>query len=509
MKVKIIIALLLLSVRLFAQEKKAADSSFFFNIALNSLEASKQNATFLLRNGEDQISKVNLEYTRQGGNYKKSQSPGSGYDITFNADGIKKLNRFKLYGSFAYTKSRQQDLAYALRGEEIDDEPFYYLAGKAGDFARQKYHGRGVISYELIRGSLYLSSGFDYIYYLSDRSIDPRMSLNWFDLKARPELTFVTKKINIGIGAHIGYGTETTTIKYKNKDYSEGVLYPDRISYLNYGYGYVVRRQNNFSRRKQYNGASLHFSGSTGLWDGMATLDYLQSKEKNMQSLQSSLLTDPFSDYTSDKLSGFLLMTRKYKNNVKQVEASYSHLAGDDYVYDLLGKNYMAKNTHASLSFRNSDTYGKRTFEWGMSAAYTKSSKRDIVSAHFFEYSNIQPGLHAAYYLVWPDKSRFSIGLAPSVILPMKTDILVPVTQETEFTRGVVYPDYAYRLSTSGMLNLNFRYINTTLSKTFRTGIEFNSGLVKAFNKPEINFTAYSLPGDYRYTANLSLNLYF
>ncbi|TDQ11627.1 DUF6850 family outer membrane beta-barrel protein [Pedobacter metabolipauper] len=510
MKLKTLFLLMMLPVRLLSQESKPADSIYFYDNALRNLKLHQSNGTFLLKNKSDQISLVSLDYDYQDGSFKKSQTAGSANVITFSADGIKKIGKFNLYGNFTYQRIKEEELAYALRGEEIDDQPFYYSAGYASKFSRQNYNGKGIVSYQLLKNKLYLSSGFNYKYYLAYRSTDPRMNLDWFDFKASPELTLLTKNINVGISGTLGYGTETIGTGFKNNDYAAGVLYPDRILYVNNGYGFYKRsKYNRFSRRKQYKGLGMHVTGNSGPWDLLLSIDYLNSFDKNQSLLDKSVNTEVFTDYTSKKITGSLLLTKRSRNNINQIELTFSDLNGEDYIYEYSGKNYTAKNQNAGINFMNSTFSGHHAIQWGTEVNYNHAYKKDALSSHLFEYSNVNPGIHGAYYHTSENKDRFSVLLSPSLILPFNVSASAPLTQETDFTKGVMYPDYAYHLSTSGMLNLKLNYISTTLNKSFRTGITLNTSVVSALKRPEIQLPAYSLPGKYRFNSNLSLNLYF
>lgn len=507
--IPLLMILMLLSADLFSQENKAADSLFFYGQTQRQLELTKSNATVLLKDTLQKIGQVSLSYHYLYGGLKNSQMPKGQKDIVFSSDGITKLGKLKLYGSFTYSRMKQNELGNLLRGEDIDDEPFYYYAEKEADFQRQKFYAKGIVSYELLKNRMYLSSGFNYIYYLADRAVDPRLSLNWFDFKAAPELTWITKKFNIGVSGMLGYGIENTTIKYKNDNYSKGSSYPDRISYMNYGYGYTRRMSDNFSRRKEYKGLGIHFSGELDQWKTLFNIDYTSSTDKNRKSLNASTKSLVYSSYESDKIEGQLLMTRKKGKHLQQIELAYSNLAGDDFLNEFNASNYTAKNQNAYLAFSDLIQGGRNSIEWGLQANYVSSYKKDALTAHLFEYSYFQPGIKGGYYKIIPGKYRFSAILSPSLILPVKTDLDIPKTQEVSFTTAIVYPDYAYRKITSGSLDLKLQFIDQRISKDFRTGITFQTGLIKALQKPEIELPATTLPGNYRLSMNLALNLYF
>lgn len=509
MRVKLLVILSLISADLFSQEDKSADSVFFYDQRQRHLEFSKQNATLLLKNAENQIGKVSLIYDYTSGNLRNAQMPSSSSNIQFSSDGIRKLGRLKLYGDFSYSRIKDHGLGNSLRGEVIDDQPYYYFAAKESDVQRQKYHAKGIISYELIRDKVYLSSGFNYIYYLADRPIDPRMSIDWFDFIAKPELTWVNKHFHIGLSGLWGYGTENNSINYKNKDYSNGSAYPDRITYLNNGYGYTRKLSDSFSRKKRYKGFGMHLATTLDSWNTLLNLDYKVSEDVNGRSLDASLKDQVFSTYQSDQLEGQLLLTKQKEHQIQQIEAAYSTLIGEDYFNQLAAKNYTAKSQMAYLSYSNLKSKGNHSFEWGLQARYLSAYKKDAITSHLFEYSYLQPGLKAGYYQVDPGKYRFSAIVSPSLVLPLQTTANIAPTQVTEFTTTIIYPDYAFRKITSGRVDLKLQYINQTFSKDFRTGITLNAGISKALDKPTMEYTSNFLPGDQRFSINISLNLFF
>lgn len=509
MKFKILISFVFLSLRLFSQENRPSDSLYLFNIPARELAAAKGSATSLLRYPAEQVSKVSLHYQHNEGTLKGPQMPGSSNMVSFEAEGIKELHRFKLYGNFEYSRLQEKKLGNVLRGDGTDDQPFYHIVAKESNFSRQKYHAKGIISYELLKEKLNFSSGFNYIYYLADRSIDPRMSLNWFDFQMRPELTYVGKNWNLGAGGLWGYGTEQTGIAYKRKEYGTGLQYPERTTYLNYGYGYAAISYDNFSRRKQYKGGSIYAAGKTGLWDVLLELRYVNASDKNQKELDKSLNNIVYSTYVRETLSGYMLLTRKHGHNQKQVELAYSDLSGEDYVPGLFGKNYTAVSRLAAAAFYNSDTYGNNTFEWGATLNYLYNYKKDAVTAHLFEYTHICPGISGSWYHAATSGNRYSVTLAPSLQLPFDVNASAPLTQQNAFTWTVMYPDYVYQRITAGLLNLKMNYVSNTLSKNFKTGISLNTIYIQSIKRPEITVPAATLPGNHRLSANLSLNLYF
>ncbi|MDR6781791.1 hypothetical protein ABIE26_001721 [Pedobacter africanus] len=509
MRFKILASLMFLSLGLFSQEIRPKDSLYLFNLAERELRVAKESATALLRYPSEQLSKVSLHYEYSEGAFKGPQTPGSSNRISFEAEGIKKINRFKLYGNFEYSKLQEKDLGNVLRGEGTDDQPFYHIVAKESNFSRQKYHAKGIISYELLKEKLNFSSGFNYIYYLADRSVDPRMALNWFDFQMQPELTYITKNWNLGASGLWGYGTEETSIAYKRTEYKTGLQYPERITYLNYGYGYAPISYDELSRRKQYKGGSIYAAGKTGTWNILLEFKYINTSDKNQNELDQSLKNIVYSTYTSETLSGHLLLTRKHKRNLKQLELVYSDLDGTDDVAGFFGKNYTANNKSGGVAFNNADTYGSNTFEWGASLNYLYNYKKDAVTAHLFEYANFRPGISGNWYHTTASGNSYSVGLAPSLLLPFDVSASAPLTQQNAFTLTVMYPDYVYQRMKKGILNLKLGYVSNTLSKDFKTGITLNTTYIQAIQKQEVTVPAATLPGNRRLAANLSLNLYF
>src|SRR5690606_17130915 len=124
--------------------------------------------------------------------------------------------------------------------------PYYFIAAKPGVYERQGYNGGGIVSYALKENRLYIGTAIDYTYHTSNRSVDPRSSVITYQLKFAPEIAWKTKTQTFGLAGIIGYGDERINTFYKNKDFEGTLLYPDRISYLNFGYGYLEINQTNF-----------------------------------------------------------------------------------------------------------------------------------------------------------------------------------------------------------------------------------------------------------------------
>jgi hypothetical protein len=124
-------------------------------------------------------------------------------------------------------------------------------------------------------------------------------------------------------------------------------------------------------------------------------------------------------------------------------------------------------------------------------------------------YKWIQPGIKGTIYTNLANKDRFSFTLSPSIRLPMLSELKIAPTQESYFTKGVVYPDYIYQTTKALETDVVIRYISRRLFKTFPAGITARLTYTKPLATPETTLPANLIPGQGRLSANCSFNLYF
>lgn len=121
-------------------------------------------------------------------------------------------------------------------------------------------------------------------------------------------------------------------------------------------------------------------------------------------------------------------------------------LNGNDFNTLYGGSNYSASQKNLLLRY-DLLTRKKESTQWeyGIFVRYNEGRQKDILAAHYIDYGIIHPGISGDIYLINNRKNRIDIGLEPSLILPLKNVIDVPITQTNVFTQTIAYPDFYYR----------------------------------------------------------------
>ena len=507
----ILFCLFLLSATVTAQEHTAADSTYFYEQASQNLKSLKWGIAQLVDSKIEKISTIGLDYNYQKGSFRRAQQALRTNYFGFDADGISVLDRFKLYGYFSFNRTWLDSLAFSQKGIEDQYQPYYYYAGKPSVFERQTYLGGGIISYNIIKDKLYIGTGVDYLYNSSAGSVDPRSLTTTFNLKFSPQLSYKMGKSTFGFGVEIGYGDETIDIAYKNKDLDGSLTYPDRTSYLNYGYGHSRPSQSSFIRENSQTAVQMSYGIRFKNWDLQSRLAYSISKEDNQYPKDNSITNETFGIYQLETYKVNLLLNRKTDLATQQLEITFNIENGDDQFIELASRNFTYNSTNASLTYNHHyiSSKNKPSLAWFTMLGYKQVYVRDAAVDHTIDYTYTYPRLGSTLYFNNPKGNLFSAQLAIGARLPIKNEISVPVTQEKYFTQGVVYHDHLYWASKVGEVQAQFDYITNKLIKNFKTGFALQSTYYRNLYTPSTTFNTRSVPGNSYIDLNLKINLYF
>lgn len=511
MKSVLILCLSLLSVTAFAQSAKVADSIYFFAQSRNDYAYSFKNATQLVADTQLQkTGKIDVSFLQRQGGYHLSQDAYKTQTAEFYTEGIVNLGRFKVSGSFRFNKIWQDSLANNLSGEINPVSPYFYFATKAGKYERQNYNGEATVAYSLMKDKLYLSTGLEYDYHWTTGSVDPRPEVENLKLLVKPGVTYKYKQHFIGVEGVVGYGNETSGIIYKNRNFGFSLLYPERIYYLNHGYGYIAMKdQAIYQRLRSYKGGSLNYSSTGVNWKIRALLSYFIENERNTREVEAKTKLSIHSRWNVDTWAGEVFLQRNTTTAKQQINLFASIKDGRDFDSLFNANNYQYTQQQAGFSYLHQSI--KRTKfqpEWGVQANFDRNSRKDIVQAHTAEYAQINAGLTANGYWNFKNGDRFSASVTPAIRIPIESTVIVPSTQETLFTKAIVYPDYYYWSSTAFQLNTSFRYISSRAIKEMPVGFFLNFGYTQRLNEDAAQYPAMTKPDKMQWTTNLGFTLY-
>lgn len=473
-------------------DNQTSDSLFLYRQTNNNVDFNLTNHTALAFTEINKLGTVSVLGNYTFGHWRKVQEAEYDGNIMFSTKGLRQLGRFKLSGSFTYTKAWQDSLAFTTKSEGEDDVPYYFAAGKAGKFQRQSYHLTGILNYELLKNKLYLSSGVNYQYQMNTRSVDPRPAINTFKINVTPGFSYKHNQHIFGVFYKAGYGDEYVRSSYKNDDYlrqgTSQPTYPDRLNYLFQGYGFTDPRHgasalSSMDRRFNTSGilGNYHFKGQNlEMKNSFSyTVDYQKTDytPTNDNSLSVGEYQLAAFEYTG-------IFDLKGSNMNQQFVINVYDALGDDFNYTLGASNYEYRKRHYGLSYLQLlKSYKKATPEYGLNINYDETEKRDDVTEHHLKYSYLDVTLHTSLYINNAKGNKLAILFNPSFRKSISSKLNdIPEGQISYFTTNVVTSDLSehhyYNLDAIS-LNFGLNYINRNISPIFPINVKLSSNWSK------------------------------
>jgi hypothetical protein len=498
---------------LSAQQKEVSDSLYFYAQERNEMKMVFNSATQLSVLALPRTGMATLSLLRETGDYRRAQQAAKTSDATFYTAGTSKLGRFNLAGSFLFSKVWEDSLSYTMKGLSYEGDPYYYYAARAGNYNRQNYNMMAIVSYQLLKNKLLLSTGIDYRYHWTTRYVDPRPGVTDFRLMLRPEITYKIKQHAVGLGLIWGYGQEKTNITYKNRNNSYNEKDSAWVVYLNRGYGYIKNMRSPWNRMRDDYGFNISYAGQWEHWQVRTTGEWCYLKERNSFARSASNEFDyqPFSTWKKSTYSVQLLAQHQRHAIHQQLQLGGQYIRGlDQDEYDVMASNYSYRKQHIDAGWIIRKNTNKRiTKEWGVQLSYDDRTQIDALADHALHYRYIQPGLSGTLYAQAVQGNRIRLGISPSIRLPLQNTLTVPSTQENVFTRGVVYPDYYYWAATTLLTNMEAGWTSSTLLKQMKTGVTISAAMENNLQMPAIEKNTGFIPGRNRLSVSIAVNLYF
>ena len=504
---------LCLSIVLTAQRKDVSDSLYYYVQERNDMNIAYANATLLSLVKPARTGIATLALSREAGQYRHAQQAEKSHDGNFYTEGTARLGRFNLAGSFLFNKMWEDSLSYTLRGVNDDTGPYYYFAGRAGNYNRQQYLLRSIISYNLLKDKLLISTGVNYDYQWTVRTVDPRPDVSGLRVQLRPEITWRLGQHSLGAGFMWGYGKEENSISYSNTNYASNQSDSSRVVFLNRGYGYIINIRPRWRRLEDYYGLSFSYAGELLQWRLQTVFDWSHLKERNLynKSVTTSRIDyQPFGTWEKNTYTLYLLARHMAGITSQQLSIKGQYIRGlDEDQFDVFASNYSLRRQHVDATWLIRRDAGKViTKEWGLQLSYDDRRQIDALAAHTVHYSFLQPGVSGTIYTDAGKGHRIRAMLSPSVRFPLQNMLTVPATQENMFTRGVVYPDYYYWSATAMITNLEAGWIMPSVPGKLKLGFSVNARLENNLQQPEVTHNTVFKPGNNRLFMRLALNLY-
>ncbi|MFT4205166.1 MAG: hypothetical protein QM610_14780 [Chitinophagaceae bacterium] len=458
-----------------AQQLPAGDSLYHYSIPYNAVQRQFLNITSLVADSSfKEIGILQADFQQQKGAYHTAQQPYQSRIATLYTEGIKQLDKFRVAGRFRINRQWDDSLANNLNGIFDDAAPYTYFATKAAKYERQNYVFNALAAYHA-GSKIDVGLGLDYNYHWTTGSVDPRPSVKELNYIFKPELTWKAGRHRLGIQGDIGRGNETSNIKYKNANFGLSLLYPERIYYLNYGYGYISIKDQSINQRDQkYSGLHINHDWSSARWRINSTLYYQRKKEYNKR--EREVDTRPnlgiFSTWTLHDYGADVFIVKKSSVGVQQLIVKGLIQDGFDWDSTFNANNYQYHHHRISAGYTiQLSRQQPLGWEYGVGVLYDNVEKKDLLQAHHVQYSYLQPNVHIGAYCTWDKTERLAAKLTPSMRFPLETYISVPSTQENIFTQHIVYPDYYYWSSRVFQCSLELNYISGKILKTTPAGL--------------------------------------
>ncbi|WP_345953947.1 DUF6850 family outer membrane beta-barrel protein [Mucilaginibacter sp. PAMB04168] len=506
------LCLLLISVAACAQA--VTDSLYLYKQNFENLQFSKKAVSQLLVAPVERASQVQLKVSGESGGYRLSQVAQRTTLAEFSAEGIASLRKFKVSGYFSYQHRADDSLAWTQQGLPDEDRPYYFASAKAGPYQRDQFYMGGQLSFQLSPKHWFIGTGIDYLYNTATRSVDPRPDVKIFRIMIKPELIYRSNMHTIGVGVSWGTGYEDNGIAYASDSYRENTsdIYKPWITYFVTGYGsaYPQRLNLTINRNQRYKGLNVSYSGSIINWNIKAVAAYLLNEENNKSGLITSLNFDNIANYQADQLDAALLLSHQTNKLSQQVKLHIGLDDGSGFYNRIGATNYYVSHKKYSAEYNvmlNKFKHIVPGFTAG--ALYQDISRRDLSVYASNRYTWLQPSVGIALYNHINNQNDLSVKVSVLALVPLENNLIAPESTVTEFTKGVVYPDYYFYKSFSGGMMATLNYVSSNLLKGYRTGFGLQTGLNRKLSSPAVLLPAAFAPGTSRLSYALNLNLYF
>lgn len=418
---------------------------------------------------------VNLFYKLRTGNHRLAQVAQQAQQVDFYALGANQLGDFRISGDFLFNKVYEDSLSFGQRNDMDEWSTFNYFASKAGKYERQNYKANLTLSYKFKE----LIQPFFNVYYLSHwttGSVDPRFESKKFEMKYNPGLLFNVDNTKLGVKAILGKGKENTGVSYKNKNYGQSLLFPDRVHYLNLGYGLVsIRDTANTVRYSSFKG--LELTGHTSI--GRVILDMRASVERRYDKITNDLKRAQSyrtrAIYEEDKFlfsSTMQILGNRFHQLIR-VDGQY--LRGHDGLINFsadFGKvNYQVDHQDLQLGYlltkKNEATW---SFDTGMDMSYSAITRNDYASnlAVSNAWLSVSPHIQLYYYTLQKDKIQ--LGIAPKLTLSVADNLSYSANAMNNYIKGVVLWDYDYYRTNTLQWSTMLRWTTKRLSDQYLVG---------------------------------------
>lgn len=509
------ITLILTFFSVLANAQIGKDSLYFFNQDIQQINRFLFAPTFSNNNQIKSYGLLNLDFKKESGGFRRAQEAYTISSPRFYAQGFNVLGKFRVAGSFEFNNSVEDSLANGQKNNLEDFTTYYPYANKSGRYKRQNYIAKTSISYSLLNNVIVPFFGLDYHKHQSSGTVDPRLSSNRFIFKLKPGVNLNFKNHSLGIYGLWGKADEQVSLGYKNDNFKTSLLYPDRIHYMQYGYGSSrIKDSSSVFKYDNYKGIGIQFATAIQSWHGQLSAEYESYKNKNYDRNKTAKGFTPYGLFLLNTINSSLLLSRKAVDNSQQIAVDFTYNEGYDGNLKTSGSlnrvNYRVNSKQFNIDYLYLwDKHKKNAKELGFNFSYNQNSKQDFAQANSLAYEQLKFGLRGTWYYTINQQNRLKLNLSPYYTTPLKTTLRYNSNSMTEFIRNVVFTDYYYFDSKTMGALFSSEYISSSLIQNQQFGFYFKldyQNQLKQDLRNDLNPTF--VPNGYRSLIHIGINMY-
>lgn len=511
----IVLMLLLFTGLAHAQQTDAIASlksrSFAIDSAAYGFYNFAKNKSFFTATMPEAFNTLALGHQLTKGRFMPYQESNKTNDTYFATEGKTTLSGIALWGSLVYHKVREDSTRWAHQTRNNISSPMYFGSGRNVNYERSVYRFNAMIQRNMIGDNLPLALGIDYRIGDHYSTNDPRAKLNDYQFNLQGSLGYrISKGLMLGLGLRYGNGEEGANVAYKNKQNENDSSNPDYITNVFNGYGdpkeIEINRvfRNNQSRKGIDSYLSYEDSNfGTLAWSG----SYLTENQKFINRFPDSKNGQFYNDYKLNRYNFDLIWKKKLEKYQLLLVANYANLDGEDFSYSLMANNYLYNREQWGLKAVLSKP-GKTSFNYVLELKKDGEERQDGLRGNIVAYNAIKPGLGFGFNRQLPGSQSFGLNVKGVYSKNIDDTFIVPDVNVGAFTKTVIYHDYLFNTADyfSGTVQADYTF------PTFRqiqTGIKLGFTYNEATQFKQLDRNVATLPGNQRFSTNLSLNFYF
>lgn len=390
--------------------------------------------------------RLNAAYRTTKGAYHQAQAAPGQHNISFETDGTRQLGKYLLSGYFGYTHTLQDSVAYTLRSDPDDPQPYYFFAYKPGNWQTGEYNVKGMLARKFAKEKLATGLGVHYRARNEWRSNDPRPEVFHFQTEVEASVHYkILPQHSIGVSGTWGGRKNESSVQYRNKDYQLSLAYPEYVRRMQFGYGFDDRAATSQmkARGTGYGWKGIyHFQSPVMLFTARGGYSYQESSYTGDSTLY--FRKGKYGEFYEDRWQADVYGRYKWRNKVFSLRARYVNHLGRDFNEFLKSNNYVYSFESISLKpgigfYQDSLLAYELGFDVSVTDLFRADGNAGVVTDYQFAYA----GLNASRFFTFKKKDWLQAKIDGGMRFPLSSTITLPV-QQSNFVKYVVAGDYYF-----------------------------------------------------------------